>query len=124
MNAPARTPRISDPTEIRFGERIKLELPVTLAAEDGPTGTGLMRDISISGALIETALDLPVFTHLAVTLPAMGADTPACTLAACVIRQSLVGVAVEWRDMACPSLLGVLREAAPGRREPVNPAAG
>jgi len=112
MNAKADVQRIADPTEIRFGERIRIDLSVTLTTENGTVGTGVMRDISISGALIETALDLPVFTNLVVRLPAIDVNTPVCELAACVVRQPLLGVAVEWRDMACPSLLDVLRQAA------------
>jgi hypothetical protein len=110
MKATSFAQRNSDPTEIRFGERIAVELPVSLAA-NGVTGDGLLRDVSISGGLIETSLDLPVFTNLTVRLPASGESAPRLELAACVVRHSSEGVGVEWRDMACPMLLALLREA-------------
>jgi len=102
--------RAYDPTEIRFGERIQVELPVTLVG-DGARGNGILRDVSISGGLIETSLDLPVFTNLAVTLPAHGESAPPRELAACVVRRSVTGMAVEWRDMACPTLQALLADA-------------
>ena len=110
MNAAAHVERVSDPTEVRFGERIPLELRVSLRTDHGIAGSGTLRDASISGARIETALDLPVFTNLAVTLPADGASAPR-QLAACVVRHAPDGVGVEWRDMACATLLSLLGRA-------------
>lgn len=108
MNSKADDRRISGPTEIRLGERIETDVPVTLEAGNGMTGTGVMRDISISGALIETELVLPVLTHVVVSLPPMGEATPECKLSACVVRHAILGIAIEWRDMASTSLLAVL----------------
>jgi hypothetical protein len=110
MKPIAATKRVSDPTEIRFGERFKVDLPVKLDAGEGLAGDGMMCDISISGAFIETSLELPVFTNLEVSLPARE-SLPARKLAACVVRQSPYGVAIEWRDMACATLMAVLRKA-------------
>jgi hypothetical protein len=110
MNATPCVERVSDPTEVRFGERVALRLPVTLAG-NGLAGGGILRDISISGALIETGLELPVFTNLVVSLPAQGESAPPRNLAACVVRRSVAGIGIEWRDMACPTLMALLHEA-------------
>lgn len=102
--------RVAHATEIRFGERIELRIPVKLEA-GGLAGGGTLRDISLSGGLIESTLDLPIFTNLVVTLPARGETAPARSLAACVVRHAPTGLGVEWRDMACPTLMALLREA-------------
>ena len=103
--------RAGDATEHRWGRRIPLEVPVRLDLGGRPMGHGLLRNASISGALIETALELPVFTNLVVVLPATSEAAPGATeLAACVVRCEMAGIAVEWRDMACQPIVGLLRE--------------
>ena len=111
-----RVERYSDPMEHRWGQRVTLETPVKLAVAGRTLGRGVLRNVSISGALIETALELSVFSNLVVSLPAAGESTPGSTdLPACVVRRALGGFAVEWRDMACPEIVALL-ERATGRR--------
>jgi hypothetical protein len=93
----------------RFGERTRVNFPVTLAAGE-LTAAGVLRDVSISGALIESSLDLPLFTNLVVTLPARAAHAAPRELAACVVRHAAAGMGVEWRDMACPTLRALLAD--------------
>ena len=97
--------------EHRWGQRVALGVPVHV---DGPvaSGPGKLRDASISGGFIETALALPQFTNVGiVVLTGSGAAQRAVALPACVTRVARDGVGVEWRDMACPALLMLLREA-------------
>ena len=95
--------------EHRWGQRITLELPVRLEVGNRTLARGLLRNLSVSGALIETSLELAVFTNLVITLPA------ACEIAgqsaglpASVVRTAPGGFAVEWRDMACPQVVALL----------------
>ena len=111
MNAAIQAERLYDPTEIRFGGRIPLAVPVELTSGDTRRAAGTLRDLSISGALIETDLELPVFTNLVVTLPTLAGESMPRQLVACVVRQAPAGVGVEWRDMACPTLMNLLRDA-------------
>ena len=116
MQAAERVERYSDPMEHRWGQRVTLEVPVRLLLAGRMLGRGVLRDVSISGALIETALELPVFSNLVVALPSPGETVPgAIDLPACVVRRAAAGFAVEWRDMACPSIVALL-ERATGRR--------
>jgi len=95
--------------EHRWGQRVALGLPVHLAA-NGDSGAGKLRDASISGGFIETAVALPLYTNLGVVvLLGTGAAQRAVELPACVTRVARDGVGVEWRDMACPTLLALLR---------------
>jgi len=99
--------------EHRWGRRVTLGLPVHVATA-GESGAGTLRDASISGGFIETAAALPQFTNLGVVvLVGSGAAQRAVELPACVTRVARDGFAVEWRDMACPTLLALLRETGP-----------
>ena len=80
-----------------------------LSLDAGRVETGRMRNLSISGALIETALELPVFSNLVVSVPTLG------DLAASIVRCAPGRFAVEWRDMACPSIVALL-ERVTGKR--------
>ena len=116
MQAAERVERYTDPMEHRWGQRVTLEIPVTLAVAGRTLGRGVLRNASISGALIETALELPVFSNLVVSLPSHGESAPrSADLHACLVRRAPAGFAVEWRDMACPAIVALL-ERATGRR--------
>jgi hypothetical protein len=98
------------PMEHRWGERVKLDCPAKLVLPDGTLVEGRVLNASISGALIETEHRIPVYTTLGVRL--MGtAGRRTLELPACLVRIAREGVAVEWRDMAVPTLVTLLREA-------------
>lgn len=108
--------RFSDPMEHRWGQRVTLEVPVRLYFNDAALGRGLLRNVSASGALIETSLEIPVFANLVVALPASGEASPQIhELPASVVRRVPAGVAVEWRDMACPAIVALI-ERVTGQR--------
>jgi len=116
MPASERSLRAHHATEHRFGGRIPLEVPVKLDIGGRTVGHGLLRNASISGALIESALELPVFTNLVVVLPTTSdAATVPAELAACVVRHETALFAVEWRDMACTPIVELLEKIS-GRR--------
>jgi hypothetical protein len=104
---------LSDPTSARFGERIPFELPVRLGTDGRALGRGIVRNASLSGALIETALELPLHTNLVVRMTIPGKGTPAPReLAACVVRVDPSGIGIEWRDMASVDVTDLLERAA------------
>ena len=102
----------SESTSIRFGSRIALELAVQLIVDAKTVGRGKIRNASISGALIETPLDLPLHTNLGVSLSMPGEQMPAPhTLAACVVRIDPAGIGIEWRDIAGTDVMDLLERA-------------
>jgi hypothetical protein len=116
MQTAERVERFSDPMEHRWGQRITLEVPVRIDLAQRTVGRGTLRNVSLSGAFIETSLELPIFTNLVVALPATSELAPGShELAASVVRRVPVGLAVEWRDMACPALVALL-ERITGQR--------
>ena len=116
MQAIQYAERHCDPTEHRWGQRVTLEVPIRLYVEGRALGRGILRNASISGALIETALELSLYTNLVVSMPTMSeVTTGSHDLAAGVVRQAPCGFAVEWRDMACPAIVTLL-ERITGQR--------
>jgi hypothetical protein len=95
---------------IRFGKRTLLTLPVQLTVDGRTLGSGAISNASISGAFIETSVDLPLNTNLlvAVTAPGDGARIVRA-LNACVVRTDPTGLGVEWRDMASLDVVALLR---------------
>jgi hypothetical protein len=99
---------IPRPMEHRWGERIDLALPVDIV-RDGTTTPGRLVSASVSGALLECEAKPPQFTSLRVILPATpDRERDPVDLAACVVRHTDRGLAVEWRDMASPHIVALL----------------
>jgi hypothetical protein len=81
--------------EHRWGHRIPCGSRVRLSTSATTGGAGKMRDVSTSGAFIETALPLPLFSRLVISVirddPRHEVDTMAS-----VVRVARDGVGVEW----------------------------
>jgi hypothetical protein len=109
-------PPASRPMEHRWGERVTLDCPVRLVCADESGIEGRVRNASISGAWIEIGSKLPMYTTLTAIIPAgAGARGRNIELPACVVRSGPGGIAVEWRDMGVPTLVGLLQEAGGGK---------
>jgi hypothetical protein len=94
--------------EHRWGERLAFVQPVTIV-HNGTSTPARLVSTSVSGALVESGITLPLFANIRVILPAAphsGRD-PA-ELVACVMRHAPGGFAVEWRDMAAPPIVALL----------------
>ena len=98
-------------SERRWGMRIDLDLPVRLELMDGSNTPGRLRNASVSGALIECALELPTFTSFRVLIPALAGDPHPILIHARVVRAEHPRLGVEWRDTAPQPLVNLLHEA-------------
>ena len=98
--------------ERRRAFRMDVDLPVRLELAENRRATGRMRNASISGALIECALELPTFATLRVEILAGGQELaePIC-LSARVIRAEHPCLGVEWRERAPTALVELLSKA-------------
>lgn len=93
--------------EHRWGQRILCNARVRISGGAAAVGTGRMRNVSMSGAFIETAVPLPLFAPIAIAvIRESGVDE--AELSGCVVRCDPGGVAVEWTDIlpgpVCPLL--------------------
>lgn len=85
-----------DYMEHRWGVRRPCRARVVVSAGGDVTGTARLRDISLSGAFLETQLPLVPFSQIAVAvLNADGSRHPV-ELTASVVRTTPDGVGIEW----------------------------
>ena len=102
--------QLENRSDRRWGARVAVDLPVRLKLSRGRNVAGRMRNASVSGALIECPLELPVFTPLRVEILAAPSRVPApIMLAARVVRAEHPHFGVEWRDFEPKSLISLLQ---------------
>jgi hypothetical protein len=94
--------------EHRWGQRMRCQASVRLSAGTGISGSGRVRDVSSSGAFIETAVEIPM--HARVMLRVLGNESAAheVEITAIVARVSRDGIGVEWCDTPAGSICPVL----------------
>jgi hypothetical protein len=100
----------------RWGQRIAVDIPVLMAACALPAIHGHLKNLSLSGALVETDHELPLhgYIGISVKLPEMGES--ATTVMARVTRYLKGAVGVEWCEFAPKTVKDLLR--APSDRMP------
>lgn len=104
--------------EHRWGRRVPVGRKIRLATREQDIAWGYLRDVSISGAFIETPAELAPFASLVVylqdpTVPgSFEGDLP--LLLAGVVRIGADGVGVEWEELA-PASVTALLESLPSR---------
>jgi hypothetical protein len=90
--------------------RIEVDFPVRLEFTRGRSAPGRMRNASISGALIECAIELPTFSQVRVEIlvTADGLREP-LLIPGRVVRAEHPRIGVEWRDLVSPEYAILLR---------------
>lgn len=96
--------------EHRWGERVPLDLPVRLELAGELLAHARLRNASISGALVTSDSKFPVLATVDVVLISPRAPAGRLVLPACVVRREDGALGLEWRDMACQSVVSLLRE--------------
>jgi hypothetical protein len=94
--------------EHRWGKRTPCQARVRLCTGDDSSAAGRVRDISSSGAFIETALELG--EGAPVTLLMLGNESAprAVEVAAIVVRREPDGLAVEWCETPAGSVCAMV----------------
>jgi len=101
--------------EHRCGQRVPIDLPVRLKAWPC-VGRGQLRDVSVSGAFIETDLELPLLGLIDVEVQVVDAEIRSgralqtLVTAACIVRSNRSGIGVEWIELA-PAAFAALTAA-------------
>ena len=98
--------------EHRWGQRVPVGMRVRLSCLPYAIGSGWLRDVSVSGAFIETNLRLPLLAsvHVEVELPGCGRATRH-SVAGHVARQAEDGVGIEWPELAPAAVVELLAPA-------------
>jgi hypothetical protein len=107
--------------EHRWGSRLELDAATELRTRDGRTERVTLRNVSISGALIETSSKLAPLGRVWIRATA----GPGHWLEACVVRADSRGVALEWLEQELDPLSALLGGAhkAPVSATPLQAAA-
>jgi hypothetical protein len=95
--------------EHRWGERFRLDLPVQLSVNTVSGIDARLKNLSLSGALIEADFALRIHTAIEIKLPMLLSEQPATVVKAYVIRKSDEEVGIEWRDFAPHAVKELLR---------------
>ena len=89
--------------EHRWGRRRPCRARVCVSAGGGIAGVGRLRDVSMSGAFLVTALPLPMFAQLDVAV--VLEDGSRCgEFIGTVVRHAPDGVGIEWAEPVAGSI--------------------
>jgi hypothetical protein len=97
--------------EHRWGERLKVALPVRIRGACGLVGTGLVINFSVSGALIVTNVPAALLSQVRIsfgfgrTAGRRITRTDDCTFEAQVVRRNAAGFAVEWCEFGADEVV-------------------
>jgi hypothetical protein len=94
--------------EHRWGERFPLDLPVQLAVNTVGGIDARLKNLSLSGALIEADFTLRIHTVIEIKVP-MPLSTQPATVKGYVIRKFNDKVGIEWREFAPHAIKELLR---------------
>jgi hypothetical protein len=97
--------------EHRWGQRVAADTPVVVTRDGWMLGLGQVANISLSGAMLTTALEVPL--HANITILPIGGNAANGEIAACVVRTNPGSVAIEWRDMASSQVVALIKSASP-----------
>jgi hypothetical protein len=100
--------------EHRWGQRVVTK--VLVRVKGGPYGCapGRLLNVSVSGALIETTLELPPATRIMIeTATVIAGLESTCELRAGVVRAGSGVIGVEWLDFAPAPMVAFLAERSP-----------
>ena len=93
--------------EHRWGRRIACGTPVRLTTAGALIDHCRLRDVSMSGAFIETTLELPMLARISLTV--LRAEPQAeCEISASVVRLARDGVGVEWCETPAGTICALL----------------
>jgi PilZ domain len=88
----------------RWGQRIELDIPVRVAAHASPTIHGRLKNLSLSGALIEADHELRLHAHIEVRITGRSARVMAR-----VTREVEGAIGLEWCEFAPSAINELLR---------------
>ena len=98
--------------EHRWGERLKVALPVRIDAACGLVGTGLVINFSVSGAFIASPLPVPLLSQVRVSFR-LSARTGSLwrgngtSLEGQVVRRTATGFAIEWCEFGTDEVVAL-----------------
>jgi hypothetical protein len=96
------------PMEHRWGHRVDCHVCVGISAGADTFGAGRLRDVSMSGAFIETGVALRPGLRINLAVAHPGAAQSEIVVSASVVRAECDGVGVEWCETPAESICALL----------------
>jgi hypothetical protein len=90
--------------ESRWGDRVRVNIPVQVSANALTGADGCMKNLSLSGALVKADVELGLNAVIQVSVKMPSPSQRAAAITAYVSRKSKEGVGVEWCEFA-PSIV-------------------
>jgi hypothetical protein len=95
--------------ESRWGERVKVNIPIQVSADAYAGADGCMKNLSLSGALMKANVDLGLHSLIQVSIKMASPSQRAEAITAYVSRRAKEGVGVEWCEFAPSVIKDLLR---------------
>lgn len=100
--------------EHRWGKRSLVDIPVTLHLGSGTAVNARMTNVSLSGALLQTEVRVPVFSQALVELELCDPRPHTEFVPGYVVREAVDGVGLEWNEFS-PSVIENLTRGGAAR---------
>ncbi len=94
--------------EHRWGQRVEFDIPVRVRERGGRTHRALLRDVSASGAFIQTFTPPAPFTSVTVEFDESARSACGMDARAFVVRDDPEGFALEWAEFNPPPVAALL----------------
>jgi hypothetical protein len=101
----------------RWGQRIPVDIPVQVAANASSAIHGHLKNLSLSGALMEADHELRLHAYIEISIKLPETGRRAMRVMARVTRKLKDGVGVEWCEFAPSTVKDLLR--SPSIRSPL-----
>ena len=95
--------------EHRWGERFPANFPILITTDVISSAAGIIRNVSMSGALIETGIELRLRCLVSIRLELSLPSRRSTLIQAHVVRKGRDGVGVEFCDFAPRAVKDLLR---------------
>jgi PilZ domain len=93
----------------RWGDRVRVNIPVQMSANAEAGADGCMKNLSLSGALVKTDVDLGLHALIQVRINRPPPSQRAAAITAYISRKTKEGVGVEWCEFAPSVVKDLLR---------------
>jgi hypothetical protein len=104
-------PYLGNRLEHRWGDRVRVNIPVRVEANELTAANGCMQDLSLSGAFVKSESDLRLNTLIEVSIAMPPPSTRTAVIKALVSRKFDDGVGIEWYEFAPNIIRALLRFA-------------
>ncbi len=101
-------------SEHRWGERVRVDLPVGVLQDECAAAPGHLKNLSLSGALLKSSHDLQLYALIGIRIKRPSPSADSCIVKARVSRKPAQGLGIEWCEFAPDVVKDLLRLPSAG----------